>query len=114
MLSARTIKARIQQYTDDIAVALDNNNAIEAIKLRAKQRELEDIISIGTVSNNLNNFNKNEYYTQQETQKKLKLSQSQISKLKNTLGAIKTNDRRVWYPKSVVDEYKENKGIHHR
>ena len=97
----------MEKYTHEIALALDKNDSIEAIKLRAKQKELECILDTKTLFRQVSEFDKNQYYSQKEVIKVLGKSQSQVSKLKKQLEAIVTSDNELLYPKVLVDKYKK-------
>jgi len=100
----------MEKYTHEIALALDKNDSIEAIKLRAKQKELEYILDTKMGLIQVYEFDRNQYYSQKETIKVLGKSQSQVSKLKKPLEAIVTSDNELLYPKVLVNKYKEKIG----
>ncbi len=63
MIKRLEIEKRISNYSNLIADALDNNDCINALKLRAVQKELEDLISFyDREKNNASSLDITKYY----------------------------------------------------
>jgi hypothetical protein len=102
------IRDKIEHYTAELMQALDSNDYLSAIKLRAVQKELQELLSmlddqenaLPTAENDLQNF-----YTTSEAAKILGVHPSSVTRRAASLNGQRISGR-WYYPKKTIDEEK--------
>jgi len=95
------MRDKIEKCSIDIMVALDNNDYLTALKLRAIQRELMELINLAD-SYEVTEKSRDEYYTVQDVSNYLGLHPTNVTRKAKELGGVKIKNK--WYfPKKSFD-----------
>lgn len=99
---------KIEHYKAELLQALDRNDYLSAIKLRAVQKELEELLSVLDEQKDALHDTENDlqnYYTTIEAAKVLGVHPSSVTRRAASLQGKRISGR-WYYPKKVIDEEK--------
>jgi predicted nucleotidyltransferase len=101
----RFIKERLEHYKNEVLSALDRNESTEALKNRAVQKELEELLRIIKTRDVID---LSEYYSNKEAAKICGMSAANMTRYVKKLGAREIG--RQWYfLKSVINNEAKNR-----
>ena len=101
-MKLRFIEERLEHYKNKVLAALDSNDSIEAIKNRAVQKELEELLKIIAT---MDVIIFDDYYSTEETAKICDRTPKHMTRYAPTWGARDVNGQ-WFFPKSVVEHKK--------
>jgi len=100
---------KIATYTSEIASALDDNDYISALKLRAAQKELEDVLLVVQPlfppppdNVTLDVFSHTDFYTVKQVSEILDVHPANITRKATQFSGIKKGHK-WFFPKNVID-----------
>ena len=103
MIDANYIREKISYYTALITEALDNNDCISALKLRAAQKELEELLMVQEKKKQtLADIDVNEYYKTKDAARILNINRSNLTRNPRKYEGVLTSVGYL-FPKHIVD-----------
>ena len=104
----KEIVERLQHYQIQLMAALDANEYIDALKIRAVQRELEELIPLAEEEDNWAKTFFNSHFTSQEAGNILDLDSSNMTRYHEEYKGKNISGK--WYfPKEEIQLVKENR-----